>query len=130
MSAARGELVRAKIAKARDFLDLAVFAGDEYFDPAVSLAVSAAVNASDVLCVIATGGYPTGENHGDATGALRKAGYRQASTHLARVLAYKNKAQYSPARCTVRDALEVTKHAQRLLDAAVDEATSKGYLSV
>jgi len=128
MSEARGELVRVKIAKARDFLVMAEFAGEGYFDPAVSLAVSAAVNASDALCIIATGGFPSGDRHADAAGLLRKAGYSQAGTHLARVLAVKNKAQYSVTRCSERDAVDAIKHAQRLLDQAVDQASDKGFL--
>jgi hypothetical protein len=129
MAGARGELVRAKIAKSRDFLDMADLAGETYFDPAVSLAVSAAVNASDVLCVIATGGYPAGDSHADASRILRKAGYQQAGTHLARVLAVKNKAQYSGTRCSRQDATDAIRRARRLLDQAVEQATGKGLLS-
>jgi hypothetical protein len=121
-------LIRTKVAKAQDFLEIAELAGEAHFDAAVSLAVSAAVNASDVLCLVATGGYPTGDNHGDASGVLRKAGFPRSSTHLARVLAFKNKAQYLAIRCTERDADDAMRHARRLLDEAVNQAKAKGFL--
>jgi hypothetical protein len=122
-------LIRTKIEKARQFLDMAELAGDAYFDAAASLAVSAAINASDALSVLAKGSYLTGDNHDEAAVWLRKAGFQTASKHLARALAYKSKAQYSAARCTEKDAADAIKHARRLLDEAVGAASSKGHLS-
>lgn len=130
MSQAARELVPAKIAKAEQFLEVvAVALKGGYFDVAVSLAASAAVNASDVLCLIATGEYPTGANHSDAARRLRRAGYGRASTHLLKAMVNKNKAQYQYQRCTGQDAGSAVQHAQRLVDEALSEAKSKGFVS-
>ncbi len=105
---------------------MAELAGDGYLDASVSLAVSAAINAADVLCLARTGNYPSGQNHDRAPILLKKAGLSIEASQLTRVLGVKTKAQYSPARCTVADATEAVKSAQRLLRSATREA--EGYL--
>lgn len=126
MSSAVAAAIRAKLAKAEEYLAMAELASDGYLDASVSLAVSAAINAADVLCLTAAGNYPSGQNHDRAPALLKKAGMSIESSQLTRVLGVKTKAQYSPARCTVTDATEAVKGAQRLLRSATREA--KGYL--
>lgn len=105
---------------------MAELASDGYFDASVSLAVSAAINAADVLCLAATGNYPSGQNHDRAPVLLKMAGLSIEGSQLTRVLGVKTKAQYSPARCTEKDATEAVKSAQRLVQSATRKA--KGYL--
>lgn len=105
---------------------MAELASDGYFDASVSLAVSASINAADVLCLATSGYYSSGQNHDRAPAILKKAGLSIESSQLARVLGVKVKAQYSPARCTDRDATEAVKSAQRLIRSATREA--KAYL--
>jgi hypothetical protein len=121
------EVVRIKLTKAKEFLDMAELAADgPYLDAATSLAVSAAINASDALLALTIGVMPTGESHMDAVTILRKAGLRRASSHLARALALKHKAQYSARRCTANEAEDATKQATRLLAEAQATARRAG----
>lgn len=120
------ETVRAKMRKAEQFFMVAGAADGSAFDVAASLAVSAAINAADAILLMESGTYPQGANHGEAVGRLRGAGRREASKHLAAVLATKNKAQYSPKPCTNKDSGNAMKHAERLLDEATRLAANKG----
>lgn len=108
----------AKLAKADEFLSVAdVALGAECFDAAVSLAVSAAVNASDALCLEAAGRYSTTSNHADALALLRQCGVAgtSASKNLQRVLKLKTKAQYSSNRCKAKEAEDAYMYAERVL---------------
>ncbi|MEU3849418.1 HEPN domain-containing protein [Streptomyces sp. NPDC029554] len=109
----------AKLQKAEEFLTVADTAlSCDCFDAAVSLAVSAAINGSDVLCLEVLSRYSTGKGHDEALALLRKCGVAGAtvSRHLQKVLRLKTKAQYSVARCRSKEAEEAFKHAQRLVD--------------
>ncbi|MFJ2772879.1 HEPN domain-containing protein [Streptomyces sp. NPDC087300] len=109
----------AKLLKAEEFLTVADTAlSCEYFDAAVSLAVSAAINGSDVICQEVLGRYSAGKSHDGALSLLRKCGTpgTTVSRHLQKVLNLKSKAQYSPARCRYKEAEDVFKHAQRLIE--------------
>lgn len=119
--------VDAKLQKAREFLDMAdVSLAGPYYNAAVSLAVSAAVNAADVILFIATGDGSHEDDHGAAARALRAAGYDRASSHLSRALSAKSKAQYSARLCGDLEATSAFKHADRLLDQARRMAAEKG----
>jgi HEPN domain-containing protein len=120
-------LVSTKLEKAADFLLVAELAVEvDAYDAAVSLAVSAAINAADGLCVLRSGTYPSGRNHDEVVGILRKAGFDQVAKTLASVLAVKDKAQYSPRRCTPDDASAAVKRAGRVVGAAKDESKRFG----
>jgi hypothetical protein len=104
------------LAKAAQFYDMAdLTVSGEAWDASVSLAVSAAINASDVICLLETGVIPAGDAHASAASILKRTGHLTASTHLLRALAVKTRAQYGTARCTEREARETLKHADRLL---------------
>lgn len=105
---------------------VASFAFDgQTYDAAASLAVSAAISASDALCAL-KGVLPPYENHEDAVRSLRRQGFDQASTTLGRVLAIKHKAQYSPMRVSRSEADSAIKRAERLLELAKTSLRNEG----
>lgn len=127
VSANERALATAKLAKAKDFHLMAMIAQDgELWDAAVSLAVSAAVNASDAICVVSLGDYPRGRDHGEAVNVLRKAGFDRAASSLGKVLAVKDKAQYSGSRCSRSDGENAVKRAERLITAAESKLETSG----
>ncbi|WP_157413065.1 hypothetical protein [Aeromicrobium sp. Root236] len=119
--------VRNKLAKAKEFLLVAGVAHDQAFDAATSLAVSAAVNASDAILLIEVGTYPTGGQHMHALTLLREAGYGRAARHLGACLGLKNKAQYAVSACTRGNADAAVSHATRIVDAAARLADERGF---
>lgn len=109
-----------KVAKAAEFLGMAEVAlARNCFDSAVSLAVSAGINASDALCLHVLGRYSRVEGHEDAVVLVGRTGVigRNVATSLRRLLSVKNKAQYSNSRCSVREAEEAFKRSARILNA-------------
>lgn len=127
MADARSDIVRSKIDKSKEFMEMAELAAGGLYDASVSLAVSAAINASDSLCVLKTGTYPSGSSHGDAVRILKRSGLSSESGHLIAVLSRKDKAQYSVRRCTATECDDTLKHAQRLLERAIREAKAVGF---
>ncbi|WP_456285852.1 HEPN domain-containing protein [Microbacterium sp. JZ70] len=108
--------VRLKLDKADEFLLMAELALEtDSFDAAVSLAVSASINASDALIMRTGGAIPRGPAHDTAVTTLRRLVDRHASQQLARALNFKNKSQYDLKRCTRADAEEVLRAAERLI---------------
>ncbi|MFC8790483.1 HEPN domain-containing protein [Streptomyces cinereoruber] len=108
----------AKLQKAEEFLTVADTAlSCEFFDAAVSLSVSAAINGSDVLCLEILGRYSSGKGHDEALSLLRKCGVAGTtiSRHLQKVLRLKSKAQYSPARCRRKEAEDTYQQAERII---------------
>ncbi len=99
-------------------------AAEDAMDAAVSLAVSAAINAADVISLIDNGSYPKGSDHGQAVTRLRPT-RPQSARQLAGVLALKSKAQYDSRRCTAHDVSTALKQAGRLVDLA-DDLLKKG----
>ncbi|MER7272051.1 HEPN domain-containing protein [Micromonospora carbonacea] len=112
---------RNKAAKCRSYLEVAdVALGSGYYDAAVSLSVSAAVNAADLFLLTRQGRYSKGGSHQEAMSALRKHG--AVGSDLARrlgiALKNKTKAQYEAARCSVQEAETAFLHAQRMTETA------------
>ena len=108
-----------KVAKATEFLKIAEVAlADGCYDCAVSLAVSAGVNAADALCLHVLGRYSKTQGHEDAVVLVGKAGVtgRTAAAPFRRLLSVKNKAQYSNSRCSAQEAADAVKRAARILD--------------
>jgi hypothetical protein len=108
----------AKLQKAEEFLTVADTAlSCDFFDAAVSLSVSAAINGSDVLCLEILGRYSNGKSHDEALSLLRKCGVAgtTVSRHLQKVLRLKSKAQYSPARCRRKEAEDTYQQAERII---------------
>lgn len=91
---------------------------DTAFDAAVSLAVSAGINASDALILHATGSIPTGSGHEEAVRLLRRAGHSTAASQLQRLLSVKSVAQYSARRCSSEEADQALQRGERLIDLA------------
>jgi uncharacterized protein (UPF0332 family) len=122
ISAEAKAAVNAKLAKAEEFLSMAEIAHElGAFDAATSLAVSAAISASDSIIVASGGVVPSGQDHSQAVTILRRVADQQTSRHLVRALGLKNKAQYDLQRCTQSDADDAIRAADRLL------SKSKGF---
>lgn len=116
LSAERRAAAQTKLDKAAEFLLSAELIREaECFDAAVSLAVSAAINASDAAIVLCGGQIPRGSSHDAAVTVLRKSVDEVAARQLARVLSFKNKAQYDVKRCTRADAEDAIRAAERVL---------------
>jgi uncharacterized protein (UPF0332 family) len=108
----------AKLSKAEEFLLVADTALTcECYDASVSTAVSAAINAADVLCLEVLGAYSTGPSHELIFSMLRKCGTSGESVarHFRPILKLKIRAQYSADRCKEKDAQDVYRHAERIL---------------
>jgi uncharacterized protein (UPF0332 family) len=111
------DIVRLKVAKAREFLAAAeIMEQMRAFDAAVSLAVSAGINASDALILDFTGTIPSGQDHRGAIPLLKRAADRDTARQLEYLLNLKSKAQYAVQTCTEIEAAEVLKRARRLVD--------------
>lgn len=111
------DIVRAKVAKAKDFLAAAEIMRElDAYDAAVSLAVSAAIHASDALVLDFSGIMPSGQDHHSAIALLKSATDRDTGRQLDYVLNLKSKAQYAVQRCTASEAAEVLKRAKRLVE--------------
>lgn len=112
-----GEIARAKLAKAKEFL-LAAQLLDEtgLNDAIVSLCASAAINASDAL--IANGGLPipSGQEHGAASTILRRVSGSETAKQFQRVVGLKHRAQYSAPKSSAADAAIALRCAERLVD--------------
>ena len=112
-------LLDAKLAKAEEFLLIAEFASDDYFDVAISNAAIAGIHAADVLLAVRFGITAfTRSEHEQAARDLERAGQSTSARHLRRLLSVKNTAQYSAKRLRSTDADEAVKNAGRLVDAA------------
>jgi uncharacterized protein (UPF0332 family) len=114
-------VTKAHLAKAEEFLQGAQFCFDlELWDAAASNAVSAAINASDVLILRGGGAPPSGQDHAQASVVLRRMGYADEANQLNRALRHKKRAQYDSARSTATHADEAIRMAERLVDKAKD----------
>lgn len=109
-------MVATKLAKAEEFQLLAGLAVDQYYDAAVSLAATAAINASDALIVLSGGAIPGRQEHQAAVKVLRSRVNAAAANHLAGALRQKSKSQYSAQQCSSKEAEEAVLHSGRLLD--------------
>ncbi|WP_314140585.1 HEPN domain-containing protein [uncultured Plantibacter sp.] len=109
----------SKLRKAEEFLISAELMQEcGSLNAAVSLAVSASINASDAIIFGVSGRLPSGVDHNSAVTALKKASDASAWIQLQRALNLKNKAQYSAVSCTSTDAENAIKAAQRLVEKA------------
>lgn len=129
MSSSIATVVTLKLAKSAEFLLGAEVLEADMFDAAVSLAASAAVNAADVIQLLAAGEIRQGRDHTQAVGTLRKAGQVRAASNLSYCLSVKQKAQYASKRCTAVESRTAVLRAQRILSRARQLASEKGYVS-
>ena len=93
--------------KAEKFLEVADIAlSCHLYDPCVSLAVSAGINASDAFCILMHGKYLRGQAHDEVLTILRRLGAQgqQIALRLGPLLKLKNRAQYEIRSCTQSDA--------------------------
>ncbi|MGW6616967.1 HEPN domain-containing protein [Streptomyces erythrochromogenes] len=107
-----------KLQKAEEFLLVAQTAlSADCYDAAVSLAVSAAINGADALCLAVLGTYSTAASHNEALALVRRCGVAgtSVSRHLQKALKLKTKAQYSSSVCSQREAQETCTQAERVL---------------
>jgi HEPN domain-containing protein len=112
-------IVRAKVAKASEFLLFADFAvSEKAWDVACSLSASAAINASDALIVALGGAIPSRDEHAGAVRTLSRLADTNAGRQLVAALKTKSKSQYEMSSCTESNAQAAMKAAERLVTRA------------
>jgi hypothetical protein len=107
----------ARRAKAQEFLDAAQQL-DGQPTAYVSLCVLAGIAAADVVCCARLGVHASGSDHSQAV-ALLAAVNTSAASALQRLLAMKNKSDYSSRAPSATEATRALRAAQQLLEAAV-----------
>lgn len=106
---------RLRLAKARDFLDVADLAlGDGKLDPATSDAILAGVAAADAICCARLKERSSSDDHAAAAQLLARVD-RTAATALRRLLGIKFKAQYDDRPVTRQEARDAVERARRLV---------------
>jgi hypothetical protein len=109
---------RARLHKARDFLDLAEVGADrDKFDPATSNAVLAGIAAADAICCRRIGQRSASEDHAAATQLLAQVD-GEGAQRLARLLSLKYKAQYDHRPITPAEAQRALRWAGQLVELA------------
>jgi HEPN domain len=118
----------SRLARAREFLDVAELVVDErdedaspvYASAAASLAVLAGIAASDAACCKALQERSRSDNHHDVERLLSQItpGGKEASRDLRELLNLKDKAQYGFLKLTGSELQKVMRRARRLLDFA------------
>lgn len=114
---------RPHLDKATEYLDAArIVLAEGYYNPAVSLAVTAGINSNDVICILSVGHTDRSDNHDKAVDKLRKSGPtgKKMADTLGRLLGKKTKSQYSSGSVSATDANDAVTRAGRLVDAARD----------
>jgi uncharacterized protein (UPF0332 family) len=117
LDANRRQEVSLKLEKAEEFLLAAQLMEEEVqaHDAATSLAVSAAINASDAIILAYGRSYPRSTDHNRAVTILRNVAGSSSSRQLANALALKNRAQYDLSRCSPANARTAISAAERLI---------------
>lgn len=115
------EQVRSYAGKAEEYADAAaneLVAGR--FIAATSLAIHAAINASDAVCGARLGVRAAGDNHDHVLTLLRQAGPDGAKleTDLRRLIPLKTKAEYDPHDVAPAVASKAVERAQRCVRVA------------
>ena len=115
------EQVRSYAGKAEEYADAAaneLVAGR--FIAATSLAIHAAINASDAVCGARLGVRAAGDNHDHVLTLLRQAGPDGAKleTDLRRLIPLKTKAEYDPDDVAPAVASKAVERAQRCVRVA------------
>lgn len=115
--------VRARHARAfLDVADLVVADDTDLAQPSVagSLAVMAAIAASDAICGISLGERPRGDDHNQAVGVLRQVAPDgpKLAQDLKRCLDDKSNSQYGLRFLTASKAQDLVTRARRLVEAA------------
>lgn len=92
-----------------------------HWDPAVSAAVHAGINALDALCIARLGRRSASDAHDDAVDLLDEMSTLPApardeiAKHVRALLAVKHLAEYASRLCEESDARQALKHAERVL---------------
>ncbi len=123
MSAAE---VRAYGAKAQEFAEAAESELQaKRYVAATSLAIHAAINASDVVCGRRLGQRAAGEDHDQVVTLLKQAGAEGAkiARDLRRLLPLKSKAEYDPTDVAQGDATRSVERARRCVAIALAVAS-------
>lgn len=125
-----GNQAAQRMARAREFLEVAELVVDEkdedasfvYASSAASLAVLAGIAASDAACCKALQERSRSENHRDAEQLLAQInpGGKEAAGDLRELLNLKDKAQYGFLKMTVPEVRKVMRRANRLVDFAAE----------
>jgi hypothetical protein len=115
--------VRAgRLAKAKQFLAAADLIepseADDIADAYVTMCVHAGIAAADVICCARLGRHHEGDNHVEAVGLLKKAGYSDAAKRLNVLLGLKSKAGYTHLPSSAADVKRAGRAARDLVEAA------------
>lgn len=113
--------VRAYARKAGEYAEAAASElGAERFIAATSLAIHAAINASDAVCGARLGERAAGEDHDQVLTLLKQAGPDGAKVEkvLRRLLPLKTKAEYEPDDVAAGVAAKAVERAQRAVTVA------------
>jgi len=117
----RKDDARPHLDKAEEYLQAAmIVAQDHRYNAACSLAVTSAINAKDVICILSVGFTDKSDSHDKAVAELRKSGPigAQIAPTFSKLLSRKTKAQYSAPSVGVSDALDAVKRAERVFAVA------------
>lgn len=120
------EIVRGRLRKAEQFLDVAEMVRDladdqaDVGDALVTLCVHAGIAASDVICCKAFGHFVQGEDHRQAIGELANAppDGDQLSKDLEALLQMKSRAGYAAPPVNSDQRKRAWRRAERLVEAA------------
>lgn len=118
------EQARRRLARAKEFIDVAELVGDEndpdldYSAAAASLAVLAGVAASDCACCASLGERSRGQSHRDAAALLEQIpdGGKEAARHLRGLLDLKDSANYGMISVGPTQLKRALRQARRLVD--------------
>lgn len=114
--------VAARLTKSQEFLDIAIMVeDDDSRNAVVSLCVTAGINAADAVVTVHERVVDNNRNHDHAPRILRRLGFDAMASALARLLALKNKSQYSVHACSATDASAALFSATKMLELATNE---------
>ena len=114
--------VGARLAKSREFLDIAIMVeDDDSRNAVVSLCITAGINAADAVVSVRERVVSQNRNHDQAPGTLRRLGLDAMASALSRLLGLKNKSQYSTSACSAADAKAALYSATKVLELATIE---------
>jgi len=114
------EAYAPRLRQAQERIDVATLlvSDPESQDPALVLAVQAAIAAADALTIYFRGERSSSESHGDAAQVLNRLelpGIEAARKNLVRLLGQKTKIEYSGRRLSARDAARLVERARDLV---------------
>lgn len=116
-------VIRGRLAKANEFLDVAGLVEENYPTTAGDLYVDAGIAAADVICCVRLGVHSNTGSHNEACDLLRRAD-SGSERHLATLLSLKNKAAYTHQPISTQECKKMSRAATQLVETARRAAAS------